>query len=69
MERLCMPAGMKVDVDFLNPAINGLKQHWQQLPEPVREVLPYAGQATAGSFQLLTRHTLVPVLQLRSGWI
>jgi hypothetical protein len=34
---------MKVDVDFLNPAISGLKQQWQQLPAPVQEVLPYAG--------------------------
>lgn len=39
--------GMKVDVDFLNPAISGLKQQWQQLPEPVQEVLPYAGVAFA----------------------
>lgn len=38
---------MKVDVDFLNPAISGLKQQWQQLPEPVQEVLPYAGVALA----------------------
>lgn len=41
--------GMKVDVDFLNPAISGLKQQWQQLPEPVQEVLPYAGVALAAS--------------------
>lgn len=38
-----LPAGMKVDIDFLNPAITGLKQQWQQLPEPVRDVLPYTG--------------------------
>lgn len=36
-------AGMKVDVDFFNPMITGFKQQWQQLPEPVQEVLPYAG--------------------------
>jgi hypothetical protein len=34
---------MKVDIDFLNPAISGLKQQWKQLPEPVQDVLPYAG--------------------------
>lgn len=37
---------MKLDVDFLNPAITGLKQQWQQLPGPVKEVLPYAGAVT-----------------------
>jgi hypothetical protein len=35
---------MKVDIDILNPAISGLKQQWQQLPEPVRDVMPFAGQ-------------------------
>jgi hypothetical protein len=42
---LVLPAGMKVDIDFLNPAISGMRQQWQQLPEPVRDVLPYAGAA------------------------
>ncbi|KAF8061415.1 SAMHD1 [Scenedesmus sp. PABB004] len=37
--------GMKVDVDWLNPAITGLKQQWTALPEPVREVVPFAGVA------------------------
>eukprot|EP00775_Hariotina_reticulata_P012034 gene12034-12177_t len=36
---------MKVDIDILNPAISGLKQQWQQLPEPVRDVMPFAGVA------------------------
>jgi len=39
----CWLAGMKIDVDVLNPAITGLKQQWQQLPEPVKEVVPFAG--------------------------
>jgi hypothetical protein len=38
---------MKVDVDFLNPAITGIRQQWQHLPEPVRDVMPYAGAAAA----------------------
>ncbi len=42
-------AGMKVDVDFLNPTIAGLKEQWSALPEPVREVAPFAGTSVKSS--------------------
>lgn len=35
--------GVKMDVDFLNPMIEAVKTNWQQLPEPVRQVAPFAG--------------------------
>lgn len=34
---------MKVDVDMLNPVITTIKTQWAQLPEPVRQVAPFAG--------------------------
>lgn len=35
--------GVKLDVDVLNPAISSVRQQYQALPEPLREVLPFAG--------------------------
>lgn len=40
-------AGVKVDVDLLNPAITAAKQQWDGLPEPVRQVAPFAGARVA----------------------
>lgn len=33
-----------MDVDMLNPTITTIKASWQQLPEPVKQVAPYAGE-------------------------
>lgn len=40
-------AGMKLDIDVnvINPVINTAKSQYEQLPEPVRQVMPFAGKA------------------------
>lgn len=45
--------GVKMDVDVLNPMLTAIKTNWQQLPEPVQQVAPFAGGL--GSASLLRR--------------
>lgn len=35
--------GVKLDIDMLSPAVSTVKQQYQALPEPVRDVMPFAG--------------------------
>jgi hypothetical protein len=35
--------GVKLDVDMFTPALTSVKAQYQQLPQPVRDVLPFAG--------------------------
>lgn len=37
--------GVKLDIDMLSPAVSSVKQQYQALPEPVRDVMPFAGVA------------------------
>lgn len=36
--------GVKLDVDMLSPAVSAVKQQYEALPEPIREVMPFAGE-------------------------
>jgi hypothetical protein len=36
--------GVKLDIDMLSPAVSSVKQQYQALPEPVRDVMPFAGE-------------------------
>jgi hypothetical protein len=36
--------GVKLDIDMLSPAVSTVKQQYQALPEPVREVMPFMGE-------------------------
>lgn len=36
--------GVKLDIDMLSPAVSTVKQQYQALPEPLREVMPFAGK-------------------------
>ena len=37
--------GVKMDIDVLNPLITAVKTNWDALPEPVKQVAPFAGTA------------------------
>jgi hypothetical protein len=39
------PVGVKMDVDVFGPIFTAFKSNWQQLPEPVRQTLPFLGAA------------------------
>lgn len=41
--------GVKLDVDMLTPALESVKTQYAQLPQPVREVLPFAGAPGRGA--------------------
>lgn len=36
--------GVKLDIDMLSPAVTTVKQQYAALPEPLREVMPFAGR-------------------------
>lgn len=55
--------GFKMSIDFVNPVIEGLKTNWSQLPEPVRQVAPFAGEWQLFVFALIApRHMLEQLL-------
>jgi hypothetical protein len=37
--------GVKLDIDMLSPAVTTVKQQYAALPEPLREVMPFAGRS------------------------
>jgi hypothetical protein len=44
MPDLSKGVGVKLDVDMLTPAVESVKQQYAGLPEPVRQVMPFAGE-------------------------
>lgn len=44
MPDLSKGLGVKLDVDMLTPAVQSVKQQYAGLPEPVRQVMPFAGK-------------------------
>lgn len=57
--------GVKLDIDMLSPAVSTVKQQYQALPEPVRDIMPFAGVAAVTSLAVskLYDHQLRQVQQ------
>lgn len=44
MPDLSKGLGVKLDVGMLTPAVQSVKEQYAGLPEPVRQVMPFAGK-------------------------